>query len=57
MKSTRTPIPETRQKETNAGTPVSIPMKKAKDSQKAAVKTLGPTSLRARAILSSTFVI
>ncbi len=56
-KSAKTPIPATKQNDSKAGTLVSIPMKKANDSQKAAVKILGPTSLRANATLSSMFSI
>lgn len=46
-KSAITEIPATRQKDQSAGTSVSIPMKKAKDSQKAAVKIDGPISFMA----------
>ena len=56
-KSTRTPIPATKQKDSRAGTFVNIPIKKANDSQNAAVKILGPTSFKAKATHSSTHSI
>ena len=54
MKSMMTAIPATKQKLQRAGTSVSIPMKKARASQKAAQNIEGPISFRAYAILNST---
>lgn len=51
-KSVNTDSPATRQNDCRAGISVYIPMKKARASQKAATKILGPISFMAKAILN-----
>ena len=57
MKSIITEIPATKQKDWRAGISVSIPMKNASASQKAAAKIDGPISFNANATLSSMSLI
>jgi hypothetical protein len=57
IKSAKTDKPATKQNDHRAGTAVSIPMKKAKPSQRAAVKIEGKIYFLEKATLSSMSVI